>query len=117
MAITNKDAERLNLISPATSEIGLGDIVQGLQSGGGGTPGAGSITTTMLADGSVTSTKLGPNSVAVVNLGSDVDTLLAGKLTATKAAAQANSTATDAAGIVTDFNALLAKLRTAGLLT
>lgn len=33
-----------------------------------------------------------------------------------QAAAQANSTATDAAGIVTDFNALLAKLRTAGVL-
>jgi hypothetical protein len=34
----------------------------------------------------------------------------------TPAVAQANSTATDAAGIVTDFNALLAKLRTAGIL-
>jgi len=33
-----------------------------------------------------------------------------------QAAAQANSTATDVAGIVADFNALLAKLRTAGLL-
>lgn len=32
------------------------------------------------------------------------------------AAAQADSTATDVAGIVADFNALLAKLRTAGLL-
>lgn len=32
------------------------------------------------------------------------------------AAAQANSTATDTAGMVTDFNALLAKLRSAGLL-
>lgn len=34
-----------------------------------------------------------------------------------KSAAQANSTATDVAGVVADFNALLAKLRTAGLLT
>lgn len=33
-----------------------------------------------------------------------------------QAAAQANSTATDVAGLVTDFNALLAKLRTAGIL-
>lgn len=32
------------------------------------------------------------------------------------AAAQADSTSTDAAGVVSDFNALLAKLRTAGLL-
>lgn len=33
-----------------------------------------------------------------------------------QSAAQADSTATDAAGVVTDFNTLLAKLRTAGLL-
>lgn len=32
------------------------------------------------------------------------------------AAAQANSTATDVPGLVADFNALLAKLRTAGIL-
>jgi len=36
--------------------------------------------------------------------------------TVKRAAAQANSTATDVAGLVTDFNALLAKLRTAGIL-
>lgn len=34
-----------------------------------------------------------------------------------KMPAQANSTATDVAGLVTDFNALLLKLRNAGLLT
>jgi hypothetical protein len=33
------------------------------------------------------------------------------------AANQVNSTATDAAGLVTDFNALLAKLKAAGLMT
>lgn len=33
-----------------------------------------------------------------------------------KLAAQADSTATDAAGLVADFNALLAKLKTAGLM-
>lgn len=38
-------------------------------------------------------------------------------LLATKAAAQVDSTATDVAGLKTDFNGLLAKLRTAGLLT
>lgn len=32
------------------------------------------------------------------------------------AATQANSTATDAAGLVTDFNALLAKLKAAGIM-
>lgn len=36
--------------------------------------------------------------------------------TVKQAAAQANSTATDVAGLVADFNALLAKLRTAGIL-
>ncbi|MFB0847337.1 head fiber protein [Paenibacillus oleatilyticus] len=45
-----------------------------------------------------------------------VDDRLATKLTATKAAAQANSTATDVAGLVSDFNALLAKLRAAGIM-
>lgn len=34
----------------------------------------------------------------------------------TPAAAQANSTATDVAGIVADFNALLTKLRAAGII-
>ncbi|HEJ7052532.1 TPA: hypothetical protein SMF43_001476 [Serratia marcescens] len=34
-----------------------------------------------------------------------------------KMPAQADSTATDAAGVVTDLNALLAKLRTAGILS
>lgn len=34
----------------------------------------------------------------------------------TPAAAQADSTATDVAGLVTDFNALLAKLRAAGII-
>ena len=34
----------------------------------------------------------------------------------TPAAVQADSTATDAAGLVTDFNALLAKLKAAGLM-
>lgn len=33
-----------------------------------------------------------------------------------QAAAQANSTASDAAGLLADFNALLAKLRAAGIL-
>ena len=33
-----------------------------------------------------------------------------------KMTAQADSTATDAAGVVTDLNALLAKLRTAGIM-
>lgn|GEM_PF-6029362 len=49
----------------------------------------------------------------ITNLTTD----LAAKLTASKAAAQADSTATDVAGLVADFNALLAKLRTAGIIS
>lgn len=37
--------------------------------------------------------------------------------TVLKAAAQSNTAASDVAGLVTDFNALLAKLRTAGILS
>lgn len=37
--------------------------------------------------------------------------------TVKKAAAQADSTATDVAGLKTDFNALLAKLRSAGVIS
>lgn len=37
--------------------------------------------------------------------------------TVKKAAAQPDSTATDVAGLKTDFNALLAKLRTAGVIS
>ena len=37
-------------------------------------------------------------------------------IAAKEATAQSDSTATDVAGIVADFNALLAKLRTAGLM-
>lgn len=49
-----------------------------------------------------------PRNIYVEGLG----TLVGGN----RAAAQANSTATDVAGIVADFNALLAKLRTAGII-
>ena len=43
-------------------------------------------------------------------------TILDGKLTAQSAAVQADSTASDVAGLVADFNALLAKLIVAGLM-
>lgn len=39
------------------------------------------------------------------------------KVTGLQAANQANSTATDVAGLLADFNALLAKLKAAGLMT
>lgn len=46
----------------------------------------------------------------------DVKTLKVDGAEIAQAAAQADSTASDVAGIVSDFNALLAKLRAAGLL-
>lgn len=46
--------------------------------------------------------------------GADATTATAGNVK--QAAAQANSTATDVAGVVADFNALLAKLRAAGII-
>jgi len=46
----------------------------------------------------------------------DLITDLGAKLTATQAAAQADSAATDIAGLVADFNTLLANLRTAGII-
>ena len=45
-----------------------------------------------------------------------VQTALNAKLTANKAATQANSVAADTATLVTDFNALLNKLKAAGIM-
>jgi len=47
---------------------------------------------------------------------SNIQTGLDTKLTANKGAAQPNSTAVDVAGLVNDFNSLLAKLRAAGII-
>ncbi len=47
---------------------------------------------------------------------SEVDSKLAAKLSASQAEAQADSSAEDVAGLVADFNALLAKLRAAGIM-
>ncbi|PJN53661.1 hypothetical protein PAEVO_03820 [Paenibacillus sp. GM2FR] len=58
----------------------------------------------------------GNHTHAVANI-TGLQTALDAKLTGSKAPAQANSTATDVAGLVADFNALLAKLRTAGVIT
>lgn len=47
---------------------------------------------------------------------SEVDSKLAAKLSASQAEAQADSSAEDVAGLVADFNTLLAKLRAAGIM-
>lgn len=53
------------------------------------------------------------NASIAVTLATPTSTVRGGVL---QASAQADSTATDVAGLVTDFNALLAKLRTAGVI-
>jgi hypothetical protein len=58
----------------------------------------------------------GTTSVLSAEQGKTLETQMNTKLTATKATLQANSTATDIAGLVSDFNALLAKLKTAGIM-
>jgi len=52
----------------------------------------------------------------LAGLGGSVDLSLYAKKTDIKMPTQADSTATTIAGLVTDFNALLAKLKSAGLM-
>ncbi|MCY9451590.1 hypothetical protein MOF53_15090 [Bacillus haynesii] len=138
MALSKEDIQRLNMISPAANDLKLGEIIQSLlQSEGSAEIPDKSITNEKLADnsvlnrnigdgsvqnrnigtGSVQENNLGAKSVTMTKLGDDVKSALDGKLTATKAAAQANSTAADVDGLKADFNALLAKLKTAGLMS
>lgn len=74
------------------------------------------ITTAKIADNAVTAAKIANGVVSLAKLDTATQNTINGKLTATKAATQADSTATDVAGLVTDFNALLAKLKAAGLM-
>lgn len=57
MALSDRDRERLNLISPAAYDVGLGDIIQSLLDGsaaGNHTHNAGQITATAIAPGTAT---------------------------------------------------------------
>ncbi|MDZ5608567.1 head fiber protein [Bacillus pseudomycoides] len=98
---------------PVANDIKLGDIIKALQEAGGG----GSVTVTWSdVSGKPTTFPPATHTHTIADITS-LQTTLNGKLTATKAAAQANSTATDVAGIVADFNSLLSKLKSAGILS
>ena len=90
-------------------------VLESLEAGEGSVA-DGSVTTAKLADNAVTAVKIANGVVSTAKLDTTTQNTISGKLTATKAATQANSTATDVAGLVTDFNALLAKLKAAGLM-
>ncbi|GED69397.1 hypothetical protein BRE01_30990 [Brevibacillus reuszeri] len=70
-----------------------------------------------ITDSSITTSKLADGAITLAKFGADATKSLNGKLTAKKAAAQADSTATGVEGLVADFNELLAKLRAAGIMS
>lgn len=112
MPISDRDAQRLNISSPVANDLKLGDLLQDLAEESG--------EPSSVAWGDVTNKPTTFPPAAHTHPISDVtnlQTTLNGKLTASKAATQANSTATDVAGLVADFNALLAKLKAAGLMS
>ncbi|MBA9088639.1 hypothetical protein FHR92_005157 [Fontibacillus solani] len=66
--------------------------------------------------GSTATTAAAGNHVHAVAAITGLQTALDAKLTAAKAATQAASTATDVVGVVADLNALITKLKTAGIM-
>lgn len=150
MAISDQDAQRLNMSMPVAEDLKLGDIIQELQGDASAPefvawtdvtgkpssfPPASHTHPISQVDGlqDALDSKLGsvawgdvsgkpasfPPSAhthAIADV-TNLQTTLNGKLTASKAATQADSTATDVAGLVADFNALLAKLKTAGIMS
>lgn len=93
------------------SFVKLGDGSYALQTSGGAVA-PNSVDTAAIQNGAVTSEKIADGTIAVIDLSATVEA----RLLDVQAPAQVNSTATDVAGIVADFNALLAKLRTAGVI-
>ncbi|WP_456282881.1 head fiber protein [Bacillus sp. JZ34] len=78
--------------------------------------GDGSVQNRNIGTGSVQENNIGAKAVPLDKLGDDVTSLLDKKLTASQAAAQDDSTASDVEGLVADLNALLAKLKTAKIM-
>ncbi|HDR5276054.1 hypothetical protein FC677_16030 [Bacillus cereus] len=112
MPISENEVKRLNVSMPVANDIKLGEIIKALQESSGG-----AITVTWSdIDGKPSTFPPSTHNHTIANVTS-LQTSLDAKLTASKAASQANSTATDVASLVTDFNALLTKLKTAGLMS
>ncbi|MDM5188608.1 head fiber protein [Bacillus sp. DX4.1] len=112
MPISESEVKRLNVSMPVANDVKLGEIIKALQESSGGT-----ITVAWSdIDGKPSTFSPSTHTHTIANV-TNLQTSLDAKLTAIKAAPQANSTATDIAGLVTDFNALLAKLKTAGVMS
>ncbi|WP_250324106.1 head fiber protein [Bacillus velezensis] len=96
---------------PTANDLKLGDLLANLESR------SGAEVSVKWADvtGKPSSFPPSTHTHTIANV-TNLQTTLDGKLTASKAAAQANSTATDVAGLVADFNALISKLKAAGLM-
>ncbi|MED4828143.1 head fiber protein [Bacillus atrophaeus] len=112
MALNENEIKRLNMSMPVANDLKLGDLLAKLESSTGAT------VEVKWADITGKPSTFAPASHThtIANV-TNLQTTLDGKLTASKAAAQANSTATDVAGLVTDFNTLLGKLKSAGLMS
>lgn len=118
MAISDRDKERLNLVSPAANDLGLGDIIQDLQEGAGG-GGAGTVTAANITD----ATTIGRNVIKAVDaaaartaIGAGTSSLAIGATAATAAAGNhvhAANTITATAigpGTATNVQGILAEL-------
>ncbi|QYG88344.1 head fiber protein [Bacillus atrophaeus] len=112
MALNENDIKRLNMSMPVANDLKLGHLLAKLESSTGAT------VEVKWSDITGKPSTFAPASHThtIANV-TNLQTTLDGKLTASKAAAQANSTATDIAGLVTDFNTLLGKLKSAGLMS
>lgn len=112
MPISENEVKRLNVSMPVANDVKLGEIIKALQESSGG---AINVTWSDI-DGKPSTFPPSTHNHTIANVTS-LQTSLDAKLTASKVTPQANSTATDVAGLVTDFNALLAKLKTAGVMS
>lgn len=112
MAISENEVKRLNLSMPVANDVKLGDIIKTLQESSGG-----SINVTW-SDVSNKPSTFPPatHTHTIANI-TDLQNTLNGKLAASKVATQPNSVATDITGLVSDFNSLLTKLRSAGIMS